>query len=935
MSNVVATFTANIKPFQDAMNGLGTAVQQGTSKAQGAGQRIGGAMTSIGKASTVAGLAVAAMSASAIKSYGTFQESINKAAVIAGSSNKSLKGDMKSLEQEALSLGKTLPISAEEAGNAMVEMARNGASISDLKHEFPAIAKASAVAGADLAGTATTVQQAMNIWGGGAANAAKYSAILAKNANMSNAEVEDMGQAFANVGSQAKTLGVSVKDTSTAIGLMSNAGLGAAQGSQDLSHALTLMAKPTKVASSEMKKLGITYTDSSGQFKKLPQILKEVAAATDGMSQSQKIAALTNLFGAAGAKAMLPLLIQTEKKTKSGKSGWDAYSDSLGKVSGTAKAANKYLSENANNMTKNVGQSLAQMGDAFDAIVKSAIGTVAPQIQAVANALGDFATWLNKSNNPMASFTKKLIAWGPIIAAVLIVFGLLTTGLGKLVTAFTSPIKAIKQMKDGSKGLNKPLGQSASQIAATGVKALGAGVGIGVAAAGFALLAVAVAELAKQGTAGLIALAGMTAAIAALMVVAKLVAPTFQKNAIGLLAFGAAVFLVSSSMALLVTAFANFQNAGGNSVALMATIAISVGALAAVFALIGPALSAASVGMVAFGVAMLAITAGLAILVQSMANLQATGGSANLTIVVLVASIAALAAVFAVLGPLLTAGAVGIVAFGAAVLMIGAGVALATNGIANLINAIANLTGKSQQGKASTTDFANSSSSSITNLGTKGSSSMSTMASSISGSMSAMSTKGKTSGSSMATSLMGSFSKMATGASGSTSDIKGSFGSLGSFSLASAGSAIMGSFLDGLHEKWEGVKKFVGGIASWIADHKGPVSYDAKLLIPAGSAIMAGLNQGLQASFGNVQKTVSGMASDISASVASVAGSMSVGDMAFATPDVNQGDTVQSIDNSERVQPTFYVYNEFVGDKIRTSVKKGDKEQQINEEFFR
>lgn len=540
MANVVATFTANIAPFQRAMGKLQTAVKAGTDAASNTGQRVGGAMTGIGKASTVAGVAIGAMAAKAIKSYGTFQESINKAAVIAGSSNKSLKGDMKDLEAEALSLGKTLPISAEDAGNAMVEMARNGASIKDLKKEFPAIAKASAVAGADLAGTATTVQQAMNIWGGGAKNAAKDSAILALNANMSNAEVEDMGQAFANVGSTAATLGIGIKDTSTAIGLMSNSGLGAAQGSQDLAHALTLMARPTKVAAGEMQDLGITYTDAQGKFKPFPQILKEVAKATDGMSESQKVAALTNLYGAAGAKAMLPLLIQTEKKTKSGKSGWDAYSDSLGKVSGSAKSANKYLSDNSANMTKSVGQSLAQMKDAFDAVVFTSIGTIAPQIQSVANALGDFATWLNKSKGPMASFVKGLISWSPVIAIVLVGGGLLMTMFGKLVTAISAPAKAIKAITRTTKKLPKPMGASASQTAAMGAKALGAGVGIGVAVAGFAALAFGVAALAKTGNAGLVALTAMAVAIIAITGAFALMGPALTKNAVGLTAFGIA-----------------------------------------------------------------------------------------------------------------------------------------------------------------------------------------------------------------------------------------------------------------------------------------------------------------------------------------------------------------------------------------------------------
>lgn len=952
MANVVATFTANIAPLQAAMGGLSTAVKAGTNSAASAGQRVGSALTSIGKASTVAGLAVGAMAAGAIKSYGTFQESINKAAVIAGSSNQSLKGDMKDLEDEALSLGKTLPISAEDAGNAMIEMARNGASIRDLKTEFPAIAKASAVAGADLAGTATTVQQAMNIWGGGAKNAAKDSAILALNANMSNAEVEDMGQAFANVGSTAATLGIGIKDTSTAIGLMSNAGLGAAQGSQDLAHALTLMARPSKVAAGEMQELGITYTDAQGKFKPFPQILKEVAKATDGMSQSQKVAALTNLYGAAGAKAMLPLLIQTEKKTKSGKSGWDAYSDSLGKVSSSSKAANKYLSDNSNNMTKNVGQSLAQMGDAFDAVIKTSIGTIAPQIQSVANALGNFATWLNKSKSPMASFVKGLIAWSPVIAIALVAFGLLSSGLGKLIKTISAPIKLIKGLGKSASGLPKPMADSAGQIAAMGVKAAGAGLGIGLAAAGFALLALAVAQLAKTGTDGLVALAAMTVSIAALMIVAKLVAPTFQKNAIGLIAFGAAMVLVAAGMAILVNSFAKFQSAGGNAAELMAAIALSIGGLAVVFALVGPALNAGAIGMIAFGAAILLVSAGLSLLVNAFANFQSSGGNSNQLMITMAVSVGALALVFALLGPLLTAGAVGILAFGAAILLIGIGVSLATNGIANLINAIANLNGASTTGKNTTNDFANSSGSSLSALGTNGSGSISSLAKNVTGSMSGMSSNGKgsanslsnvvgnalgemsssgkSSGSSLANSLSGSFGQMSGKASSTTSSIRNTMYSLAKISLSAAGQAIMDSFYAGLRSKWNAITSFVGGIASWIKQHKGPISYDAKLLIPAGNAIMGGLNQGLQNSFGAVQKTVSGMASDISDNMSANISNLSNAGAQFAS-----GDVTQSIDASERITPNIYIQNNVDKNGINSMVKEADANDAAVSSYFR
>lgn len=95
--------------------------------------------------------------------------------------------------------------------------------------------------------------------------------------------------------------------------------------------------------------------------------------------------------------------------------------------------------------------------------------------------------------------------------------------------------------------------------------------------------------------------------------------------------------------------------------------------------------------MVGAGVAL--VSTGIYILVQAAIQLANAGTGAQIAMLALGVDIAALAGIFALLGPALSASAVGIVAFGASVALIGAGIAIAAVGLSVLVNAFANAEG--------------------------------------------------------------------------------------------------------------------------------------------------------------------------------------------------------------------------------------------------
>lgn len=649
--------TYAIRAILSAVDNLSPVLEQVSGRVQQFGNNVSKNYGAIGKAMVGVGAATTAMGVSSLKSFGQFQQSLNTAAVVAGGTAKDIDG----LANVANKMGADLPISAQQASDAMVEMARNGASVGQIKEQFPAIAQAATAAGSDLQATAGIVQQAMNIWGNSLKSPQQAAEILVQTANMSNASIEDMQQALATIGGTAKLAGMSLKDTTEAIGLLTNKGFSAAQASDDLNHAILQMMAPSKVAQAEMQKLGLSFTDAQGKMKPFPQILKEVADSLDGMSDSEKTAALKAMFGTAGFQAISPLLDSIKNKTNDSANSWSAWSNRVDEAAGTAARAEASLKKQAADMQKNVGSTLEQLGGNWESLRNVSMNSAKKINGGMIKMASEALVWAGTSKSGFAQMIRGFIGLAPVIGPAVTAVGGFLTNAGKIATVGIQAAHGLMSMTKGAVGLvgklfgistggktagagleetaskstsaGKSAGEASGSILQLGVAILAIGAGVGLATAGMAALVLATSQLAKQGLAGVGTLLAVTAALSALVGVLAIAG-----KAIGTM--GPQTAIAYAGMALLVASFA--------------------------------------------------------LLTAAVTQFAATGKQGIEALVAITASITVLTAVMASLSPVLTAGAAGLLAFGAAVLMVGAGIGMATAGMAALITAFNNFNTSAQ-----------------------------------------------------------------------------------------------------------------------------------------------------------------------------------------------------------------------------------------------
>lgn len=241
----------------------------------------------------------------------------------------------------------------------------------------------------------------------------------------------------------------------------------------------------------------------------------------------------------------------------------------------------------------------------------------------------------------------------------------------------------------GTKEVGKASKTSSTQMLAAAKSFMMIGAGVLMVAGGFALLAYSAIALADAGGVAIGVMAGMALAVGGLTIgimamMKNISASPAKLNAMAkaLLAVGAAVLLISAGFAIMAASAIALANAGGLAIGVFAGMLVGLVALVAVFATFSTQLTAGAVGFIALGAALLIATLAMTLLAFAAIALANAGTPAIVAMVLMTVALAAFVAVFAIFAPMLTAGAIGLVAFGMAMLLTGTGALLASAALA-------------------------------------------------------------------------------------------------------------------------------------------------------------------------------------------------------------------------------------------------------------
>lgn len=404
--------------FKSALNDL-KVFQSETATSKDKLSAFSSAAASTGKSLTK-GLTVpiASIGAAAVTVTAKFDAGMSKVQAISGATSK----EMEQLREKAKEMGAQTKFSATESAEAFNYMAMAGWKTNDMLDGIEGIMNLAAASGEDLATTSDIVTDALTAFGLSAKDSTHFADVLAAASSNANTNVSMMGETFKYVAPVAGSLGFSVEDVSTAIGLMANSGIKGSQAGTALRNIFTRMVKPTGESAKAMEQLGVSVTDSSGQMKDFDTIMGDLRKGFAGLSEAEKAQAASALAGQEGMSGLLAIVNSSDKD-------FNKLKDSIYNADGASQ-------QMAETMIDNLPGAITLAKSALEGLGIRIGEVITPAVTKVVRVFTSFISWLSQASDGTVRFA---VGMGIILASigpVLMITGTLTRQVLTLIEAY-------------------------------------------------------------------------------------------------------------------------------------------------------------------------------------------------------------------------------------------------------------------------------------------------------------------------------------------------------------------------------------------------------------------------------------------------------------------------------------------------------------------
>ena len=399
-----------------------------------------------------------------------------------------LNSTTQKLGESSKGWAKQYGISTSSINEGMQEIIKKGFDANQTIAAMPAILDAAKASGDDFNVVMNASTNILRQFGLEAKDTNRVTDSLTYVANKTSAGFSDMGLAMEYIGPVAHSLGMSIEETSAAIGLLSDNGIAGEKAGTALRGALSKLLKPSKSNAKAMRELGFSVEEFQSGSLKLPDIIDRIKESTKGWTEAERSSAIARAFGVEAQTGMNALINQ----------GGDALRN-LTKETENARGYTKKLADELSKSSKN---GVERFKSSLEVLQINIGQKLLPLLTPMIEKANKFIEWLDKAPEG----TQKLVlGFGGFLALgypLLNMLGNASTGLGFL---FKSGSKVANLF---SKGLS--LGKAGTEAAELGTQ-------VAETAGKTGLLKTALAGI--TGKAGLLktALAGVTSPIGLLV----------------------------------------------------------------------------------------------------------------------------------------------------------------------------------------------------------------------------------------------------------------------------------------------------------------------------------------------------------------------------------------------------------------------------------